>query len=66
MVSVERIWVQWRGQRIRVPRDLVCQNGHQVLGDSWALCSDCGNACKHFRCRECDTSIRDPEHVCHR
>jgi len=62
---VEHVWVTWRGQRIIVP-DMLCPNGHLALGDSWALCADCGFACRHFRCRECDVSVRDPDHACHR
>lgn len=40
-----------------------CPGGHTDLVQSWSPCADCGWACLHWRCRECDAKVRDPDHA---
>lgn len=37
---------------------------HGPMRPDWLRCADCGFACRHWTCRECEREDRDPRHVC--
>lgn len=41
-----------------------CPDGHGEMRPDYRRCANCGFACRHWSCGECQHEERDPRHVC--